>query len=98
LATTCPLPEAVLVSVTVLPSPRVTTAVYSEAVALTLLSVKWKTTALLNALPSVAAGGVRAPADRVEGPTLKLLVLALVAAPPASVTETAKVWLVNDVL
>jgi hypothetical protein len=63
-----------------------------------LPSVNWKTTALLKPTPSVAAGGVSGPGFKGAGATLKLLVLALVLAPPASATETAKVWLVNDVL
>jgi hypothetical protein len=55
------------------------------------LSPKWKTTTLLNGCPCTALGGVRAPAFSAASATAKLAVLALAAAPPASVTETLKV-------
>jgi hypothetical protein len=54
-------------------------------------SVKWKTTTLLNGVPCVTVGGVRAPEVRAASATEKELVLPLVVAPPASLTVTENV-------
>ncbi len=80
-----------LVTVEVLPSPQVITAVYSAAVAPGSASVKWKRSTLLKATNWLAAGGVRAPAVSGASATLKLPWLAPVLEPSLSVTCTLKV-------
>ena len=70
-----------LVTVEKVPSPQVITAEKSAAVMYELTSLNWKTGTLLK-LPTIAAGGVNAPAVSGASATVKLGSLAVIVPAP----------------